>query len=330
MPGGSTPPPGTGHPDPGGHERHDQPVHHGPDLVGHLAGRFRGGDAQLDALGLVPPSHSSSRRRRQPRRRLRLAGCERRCVAEPMLSCSAPASASHSSCSARRNSAPRSRRVGRSRRLRMVRQVRFPASASRCPAYILDRADLRYACTAALGQQQRFRRAVERHRPAACWTSQQQILGRFRLAPARTPRASAGTICSSASVSSSQLQSTTARSVLCRGNAVRLPPVSRRNRSSTVGELIEGHGAQPGRGQFDRQRHPVQRPADAHHRRATSGRRRRDPCAPRRPGPAATGRLGGLHPGLASPSGTASGSTSHSASPVMPSGSLLVARIRSR
>ena len=37
-----------------------------------------------------------------------------------------------------------------------------------------------------------------------------------------------------------------------------------------------------------------------------------------------------ISPGLASPSGKASGSTSHSASPVMPSGSLLVARIRSR
>ena len=35
-------------------------------------------------------------------------------------------------------------------------------------------------------------------------------------------------------------------------------------------------------------------------------------------------------PELASASGKASGSTSHSASPVMPSGSLLVARIRSR
>ena len=37
-----------------------------------------------------------------------------------------------------------------------------------------------------------------------------------------------------------------------------------------------------------------------------------------------------ISPGLASSSGRASGSTSHSASPVMPSGSLLVARIRSR
>ena len=38
-----------------------------------------------------------------------------------------------------------------------------------------------------------------------------------------------------------------------------------------AGELIDGHGAQPGRGQLDRQRQPVQCPADARHRRERAG-----------------------------------------------------------
>ena len=70
----------------------------------------------------------------------------------------------------------------------------------------------------------------------------------------------------------------------------------------------------------------------AHHRRQGVGVDRRDPCAPRPPGPAAAGRRARTRSrrGRRPFAGSASGSTSHSASPVMPSGSLLVARIRSR
>ncbi len=133
-------------------------------------------------------------------------------------------------------------------------------------------------------------------------------------------------------MSSSQLQSTTARSVLCRGSLVRLPLVSRRNRSSEpVRRADRGHGAQPGRGEFDRQRYPIQRPADARHRRQRWASTARSLRTAARPGLAATGRLGRTrsHRGWRPHSGRASGSTRHSASPVMPSSSLLVARIRS-
>ena len=53
-----------------------------------------------------------------------------------------------------------------------------------------------------------------------------------RLAPPENTESLRRTI-RSASVRSSQLQSITARSVLCRGSAVRLPLVSSRNRSSS-------------------------------------------------------------------------------------------------
>ena len=59
-----------------------------------------------------------------------------------------------------------------------------------------------------------------------------------------------------------------ARSVCCRSSAVRLPPVSSRNRwSQPAVQLGQRHRPQPGRGQLDRQRHPVQPPAHRHHQR---------------------------------------------------------------
>ena len=62
------------------------------------------------------------------------------------------------------------------------------------------------------------------------------------------------------------------------------------------------------------------------------GHRRRDPCVRRLPGRAAAGRLARIRSrrGWLRATGSASGSTCQSASPVMPSGSRLVARIRSR
>ena len=82
-------------------------------------------------------------------------------------------------------------------------------------------------------------------------------------------------------------QPTVARSVCCRASAVRLPPVSSRNRwSSRSARLAERQRPQPGRGQLDRQRQPVQPPADRHHQRAglprrTTGRRLAPGPAPR-------------------------------------------------
>ena len=76
----------------------------------------------------------------------------------------------------------------------------------------------------------------------------------------------------SAGVSSSQLHSTTARSVRCRGSAVRLPPVSGRNRSaSRQGDLGERQRPQPGGGELDRQRKPVKPPHDVGDQRARRG-----------------------------------------------------------
>ena len=91
-------------------------------------------------------------------------------------------------------------------------------------------------------------------------------LGGVRVTPpGKTATRSASA--ASASVSRSQLQSTTARSVWCRGSAVRLPPVSSRNRSSSrAATSVDRQRAQPGRGQLDGQRHAVEPAADLHHR----------------------------------------------------------------
>ena len=68
--------------------------------------------------------------------------------------------------------------------------------------------------------------------------------------------------------SRSQLHSTTARSVRCRGSAVRLPPVSSRKRSdSRAGDLGQRQRPQPGRGELDGQRQAVQAAHDLDDRR---------------------------------------------------------------
>ncbi len=91
-----------------------------------------------------------------------------------------------------------------------------------------------------------------RVRPARARRVERGAAGEHRQppAPASAPRSS----------SRSQLHSTTARSVWWRGSAVRLPPVSSRNRSSEPGgDLLGGQRAQPGGGQLDGQRHAVER-----------------------------------------------------------------------
>jgi hypothetical protein len=63
---------------PGAHEVHDQGVHHGPDLIGHLAGRFRGRGDQLHAFGPVPAEPPvPAGARREPHCPVRLAGRDR-------------------------------------------------------------------------------------------------------------------------------------------------------------------------------------------------------------------------------------------------------------
>ncbi len=62
---------------PGGQEQHDNRVDRGPDLIAHLAGRFSGRDDQRNAFGPWPPSPGTSSARREPHRRVRLAGRER-------------------------------------------------------------------------------------------------------------------------------------------------------------------------------------------------------------------------------------------------------------
>ena len=93
-----------------------------------------------------------------------------------------------------------------------------------------------------------------------------------------------------------------------------------------LGQLAQRHRAHPGRGELDRQRQPVEPPADPCHERRTRGRRARTPVAaagrgrrtvrrPRSPTTAAR----------SSDSGSASNDIGQSCSPAMPSGSRLVA-----
>ena len=95
-------------------------------------------------------------------------------------------------------------------------------------------------------------------------SSAQTCSAMSRLQPANTDRRRSR-ICSSA-VSRSKLQSTAACRVCWRGGAVRSPDASSRNLSSIrVGDLLDRQRADARRGQLDRQRHPVQHPAELHH-----------------------------------------------------------------
>ena len=150
--------------------------------------------------------------------------------------------------------------------------------------------------------------------------------------PRRRRRRAGASSARSASSSRSQLQSTTARSVWCRGSAVRLPPVSSRNRSSSRSATCAGgHRPQPGRGQLDRQRHAVQRPADP----TTAAASRRPAAKPGRTAAARSTQQPYRRVGergrrvRARPAAAPAARPASSASPVMPSGSRLVARTRS-
>ena len=123
----------------------------------------------------------------------------------------------------------------------------------------------------------------------------------------------------SGSLSRSQLQSTTARRVRWRPAAARLPAGEQAEAVvQAVGELLERHRAQPRRGELDRERQAVDAAADVRH-----DRRRR--LVEREVG---RGRRGALREQAAPPPPPRSGPTGASASPPMPSGSRLVARIR--
>ena len=152
--------------------------------------------------------------------------------------------------------------------------------------------------------------------------------------PAREDGEAARPAAARRAVSRSQLHSTTARSVWCRGSAVRLPPVSSRNRSDSRA-ATSATGSDPQSGP-----RPARWPAAA---RPAAGRSRR-------PAPASTRRATSSEPTAAARStkqphrrrtptasagstsrrraGRAAGAT-QSDSPAMPSGSRLVASTRS-
>ena len=146
----------------------------------------------------------------------------------------------------------------------------------------------------------------------------------------RTPSAAAASACSPSS-SRSQLHSTTARSVWCRGAAVRSPRDSSRNRSSsraaissTVSERSRAAASSIASGS----------PSSARQIRSHRGDvrvvdREAGPHGGRPVGEQPHGRIGERRRVAASGGGSASGATGHRVSPVMPSGSRLVARIRS-
>ena len=155
--------------------------------------------------------------------------------------------------------------------MRMARQVRFPRLREPVPGVLLDRAEHPVArCAVALGEQQRFlgqRGEQLEHLLLLDPVAGADPLGRFQARPAGEHREPAqdhpfGVGEQLPAPVDHRAQRPVPRQ---RGTATagqQAEPVV-----ETVGELIEGHGAQPGRGQFDRQRHPVQRPADARHRR---------------------------------------------------------------
>ncbi len=132
--------------------------------------------------------------------------------------------------------------------------------------------------------------------------------------------------------SRSQLHSTTASRVRWRGSAVRLPPVSSRNRSSSrAGDLLGRHRPQPRGGQLDGQRQAVQPPADGDDGADGVGVDDEARAAPRWPGrrAAARRRRSGPASGVGTERRQAPAAAAGTAvSPVMPSGSRLVASSR--
>ena len=275
---------------------HDQRVHHGPDLVGHLAGHFRGGSEQLEALGLVPaepPVEAGASR--EPHRRLRLAGGERAAHrrtdvvvlglerGEPVQLLGA--------AQVRLRGLGEFGEVGQ---VRVPRQVRFARFREPVRGVLLDRADHPVArCAVALGEQQRFlgqRGEQVEHLLRLDRIAGADPLGRFQARPAGEHREPAQDHPFGVGEQLPAPVDDRAQRLVPRQRGAAAAGQQAEPVVEPVGELIEGHGAQPGRGQFDRQRHPVQRPADAHHRRQRAGRRPRGRRAPRPPGPAATGR----------------------------------------
>ena len=248
---------------------------------------------------LCPPSHQY-----QPAAAAsRIAPCASPAASAPrrataMLSCSTSSVASHSSCSARRRCGPAvSASPVKYARCAWRARSAFARLREPVPGVFLDRVEHPVArCAAALGAQQRFlgqRGQQLEHFPPLGRITAADLLGRVQARPAGEDRESAqddpfgvGEQLPAPVDHRAQRPVVWQRGTAAAGQQAE--PVVK-----TVGKLIEGHGAQSGRGEFDGQRYPVERPADARHVRQRVGvGGRPDPCAPRRPGPAAAERPG--------------------------------------
>ena len=210
-----------------------------------------------------PRSHQYGVRADSSRRANAGSGSIARCSAAYRLSCSRSSIRSHWSC-------PPPRRCGSAVSARRRNTLRAPVAAT--PPRPRRRAVRRRrpgSCPASCSGRPPPRRATCPPGRSAGRSSSGSPLtcsAASRVAPpAKTVSRLAST--RSSSSSRSQLHSTTARSVWCRGCAVRLPRDSSRKRSSSRAAIsVDRQRAQPGRGQLDRQRQPVEGLADAQHR----------------------------------------------------------------
>ncbi len=253
--------------------------------------------------------------------------------AEARLSCSTVSRASHSSCSARRRygsavSASPVKYAACARRT----SSRSPASASFSRPYARIVSSIRYRPSPAVTSRDLSASDVIRSSTSSTSTgppAQTPSAASTVAPPAKTARRRSSA--RSASVSSSQLQSTTARSVWCWRGAVRAPPVSSRNRSSSRAAscsalIVRSRAAASSMASGI--------PSSARQIRVTAGTVSSVTVKPERAAAARsfssrTAAYAMACSASASRGGRASGRTGHRASPVRPSGSRLVARMRS-
>ncbi len=262
---------------PGAQEHHDKGVHHRPDLIGHLAGNGGGRGDQLVALGLVPAEPPvPAGARREPHRPVRLTGRDRTTHREAdVVVLDLKRGQPLQLLGAAKMGLRGFGEFGEVLEMRTAREIRFPCLREPVPGVLPDRADHPVArCAVALGEHQRLlgqRGQQLEHLLRLDRVARADPFGRFQARPAGEHREPAqdhpfgvGEQPPAPVDHRAQRPVMWQRSTATAGQQAE-PIVE------PAGELIEGHGAQPGRGQFDRQRHPVQRPADAHHRRQRAG-----------------------------------------------------------
>ena len=159
--------------------------------------------------------------------------------------------------------------------MRMARQVRFPRLREPVPGVFLDRVEHPVArCAVLVGAQQRFlgqRGEQLEHFPPLDRITAADLLGRVQARsagehrePAQDQPFGVGEQLPAPVDHRAQRPVMRQRGAAAAGQQAE-PVVE------PVGELIKGHGAQPGCGEFDGQRYPVERPADARHIRQRAG-----------------------------------------------------------